>query len=123
MVGEQPYKNRDMVGSDSGLGGLLVIVIKIFVPLGFINLVVRFRSSDPVSLFQIHSKKMILLFGEELADPILTEKIKVRPIKVRPIKVTISLKTTSSIASIENFDPLAIGIPRKFFLGFFNRPS
>ena len=26
MVGEQPYKSRDMVGSDSGLGGLLVNV-------------------------------------------------------------------------------------------------
>ena len=24
MVGEQPYKNRDMAGSDSGLGHLLV---------------------------------------------------------------------------------------------------
>ena len=95
------------------------LVIKIFGPLVFIYLVVRFRSSDRISLFQIHSKKMILLFGEELADPILTEKIKVRPIKVRPIKVTISLKMTSSIPSIENFDPLAIGIPRKFFPGVF----
>ena len=26
MVGEQPYKNRDMAGSDSGLGHLLVNV-------------------------------------------------------------------------------------------------
>ena len=26
MVGEQPYKSRDMVGSDSGLGRLLVTV-------------------------------------------------------------------------------------------------
>ena len=28
MVGEQPYKSRDRVGSDSGLGHLLVSVIK-----------------------------------------------------------------------------------------------
>ena len=30
VVGEQPYKNRDMVGSDSGLGHLLVIISKEF---------------------------------------------------------------------------------------------
>ena len=28
MVGEQQYKNRDMVGSDSGLGRLLISVNK-----------------------------------------------------------------------------------------------
>ena len=27
MVGEQPYKSRDMVGSDSGLGDLLIITL------------------------------------------------------------------------------------------------
>ena len=30
MVGEQPYKSRDMVGSDSGLGHLLVILKALF---------------------------------------------------------------------------------------------
>ena len=29
VVGEQPYKNRDMVGSDSGLGHLLVSLIEL----------------------------------------------------------------------------------------------
>ena len=28
VVGEQPYKNRDMVGSDSGLGHLLINITR-----------------------------------------------------------------------------------------------
>ena len=58
MVGEQPYKSRDMVGSDSGLGHLLVSIDALMMMLNFLDL----------NLFPFSIKQYIFLL---LIDPFM----------------------------------------------------